>query len=64
MSVVYTNGQTMNEDEVQTLLWLVKKKKCVCDSCIEVAHYQKETMIWYNGYGIENCKGFIESPFA
>lgn len=54
----------MTEDEVQTLLWLVKKKKCVCDSCIEVAHYQLETMIWYNGYGIENCKGFIESPFA
>ncbi len=64
MPVVYTNGQTMNEDEVQTLLWLVKKKKCVCDKCIEFADYQFQTMIWYNGYGIENCKGFIESPFA
>lgn len=63
MSVVYSNGNTMSDEEVDTLLWLVKRHACVCDKCIEYAHYQFETGNYFEGYGIENCNGYIESVY-
>lgn len=53
----------MSEEEIDTLMWLVKRKACVCDKCIEYAHYQFETGMYFEGYGIENCNGFIESVY-
>jgi hypothetical protein len=63
MSVHYSNGDIMSEEEIDTLMWLVKRKACVCDKCIEYAHYQFETGMYFEGYGIENCNGFIESVY-
>ena len=58
--VLYPNGDVMNDDEVDTFVWLLKRGSCTCRKDIERANYEFEVgFIWSANATIPNCNGEI-----
>jgi hypothetical protein len=58
--VLYENGDVMDDDVVDTFVWLLKRGACTCRNDIERAHYEFEVgYIWSADATIPNCNGEI-----